>query len=171
MKTSLTVFQLPVSEISSIFSHSAILVCSHFPACLLHPDTSFTDTDTGFNPNNTLAGPSIDNPLGNPVFPGFTSAGNFPAENWVCNTHNDRAESILICYLQVGFLVNTFNKTRTFSYNFAFSGATLDSALATPFSPTVVSVKNQIQQEFLPGLGLKPTAVPWKAEDSLFAIL
>lgn len=112
---------------------------------------SFGDsyTDTGFNPNGTLAGPSLSDPLGNPVFPGVTSSGG---ENWV------------------GFLIDTFNVTRLFSYNFAFSGATLDSSLATPFSPTVVSVKNQIQQEFIPGLGQKPASVPWTSENSLFAI-
>ncbi|GJJ05952.1 hypothetical protein Clacol_000139 [Clathrus columnatus] len=112
---------------------------------------SFGDsyTDTGFNPNGTLAGPTLSNPLGNPVFPGFTSSGG---ENWV------------------GFLIDTFNITRLFSYNFAFSGATLDSSLATPFSPTVVSVRNQIQEEFIPGLGQKPASVPWTSENSLFAI-
>lgn len=40
----------------------------------------FLDTDTGFNPNGTLAGPTLSDPLGNPVFPGFTSSGG---ENWV----------------------------------------------------------------------------------------
>jgi len=42
--------------------------------------------------------------------------------------------------------------------------------LATPFSPSVVSVRNQIEQEFLPGLGKKPASVPWTAADSLFVI-
>ncbi|KIJ25231.1 carbohydrate esterase family 16 protein [Sphaerobolus stellatus SS14] len=113
---------------------------------------SFGDsyTDTGFSSSGTLAGPNVANPLGNPNFPGITSSGG---ENWV------------------GFLINTFNKTRTFSYNFAFSGATLDSSLATPSSPSVVSVRNQIEQEFIPGLGKKPTSVPWTAADSLFVIL
>ncbi|KAF8591196.1 carbohydrate esterase family 16 protein [Ramaria rubella] len=112
---------------------------------------SFGDsyTDTGFNPSGALAGPSSSNPLGNPNFPGVTSSGG---ENWV------------------GYLLETFNKTRTYSYNFAFSGATLDSSLAAPSSPSVVSVRNQIEQEFLPGLGQKPATVPWTAADSLFAI-
>ncbi|KAF8591202.1 carbohydrate esterase family 16 protein [Ramaria rubella] len=106
-------------------------------------------TDTGFSPSGTLAGPLVSNPLGNPTFPGVTSSGG---ENWV------------------DFLLETFNQTRTFSYNFAFSGATLDSSLAAPFSPSVVSVRNQIEQEFLPGIGTKPASVPWTAADSLFAI-
>ncbi|GJJ15847.1 hypothetical protein Clacol_010125 [Clathrus columnatus] len=110
---------------------------------------SAQDTDTGFSPSGQLAGPTIANPLGNPAFPGVTSSGG---ENWV------------------GFLIDTFNQTRTFSYNFAFSGATLDSSLAAPSSSNVVSVRNQIEQEFIPGLGQKPASVPWTSEDSLFVI-
>ncbi|KIJ56421.1 carbohydrate esterase family 16 protein [Sphaerobolus stellatus SS14] len=106
-------------------------------------------TDTGFNYNGTLAGPSNGNPLGNPTFPGVTSSGG---ENWV------------------GYLISSFNKTRTYSYNFAYSGATLDSSLAAPYSSSVVSVRNQIEQEFLPGLAKKPASVPWSATNSLFAI-
>jgi hypothetical protein len=40
----------------------------------------FPDTDTGFQPTGSLAGPNNPNPLGNPNFPGFTSSGG---ENWV----------------------------------------------------------------------------------------
>ncbi|KIJ30182.1 carbohydrate esterase family 16 protein [Sphaerobolus stellatus SS14] len=45
---------------------------------------SFGDsyTDTGFNITGPFAGPGVANPLGNPVFPGFTSSGG---ENWVRN--------------------------------------------------------------------------------------
>jgi len=66
--------------------------------------------------------------------------------------------------------VQTLNKTQTFSYSSAFSGVTLDSALAMPFSPSVSSVRDQIQQEFLPGLGKKPASVPWTAADTVFVI-
>jgi len=129
---------------------STSLVSSQSLAQIKHLFT-FGDsyTDTGFNPSGTLASTSNPNPLGNPAFPGVTSSGG---ENWV------------------GFLLETFNKTQTLSYNFAFSGATLDSSLAAPSSPSVVSVRNQIEQEFLPGLGQKPATVPWTATDSLFAI-
>lgn len=51
----------------------------------------------------------------------------------------------------------------------AYGGATLDSALVTPYKPTVVSLKDQIETQFLPRYGSHPKDVPWAAKDSLFA--
>lgn len=51
----------------------------------------------------------------------------------------------------------------------AYGGATVDSALVTPYAPTVLSLKDQVQNEFLPRYGSHPADVPWKAADSLFA--
>src|SRR5690242_18177297 len=76
-------------------------------------------TQTGFNPNSTQ--PSLSNPFGNPPYPGWTSS-NGP--NWV------------------GFLTTTYNASKLLTYNLAYGGATVDSALVTPYAPTVLSLKD-----------------------------
>jgi phospholipase/lecithinase/hemolysin len=47
--------------------------------------------------------------------------------------------------------------------------ATVDSALVTPYAPTVISMKDQIRTEFLPTYGSHPASAPWTSESSLFA--
>lgn len=103
-------------------------------------------TTTGFN--DTLAQPNESNPLGNPVYPGYT-ATNGP--NWV------------------DFLTTTYNKTFLETINLAYGGATIDSALVAPYLPTVLSVKEQVNAEFLPVYGSSPSFFPWKSDDTLFA--
>jgi hypothetical protein len=46
----------------------------------------------------------------------------------------------------------------------------VDSALVKPYLPTVLSLKQQIQDEYLPNYSLKPTFAPWSSQDSLFSI-
>lgn len=103
--------------------------------------------------NYTLTPPSADNPFGNPAYPGYTSS-NGP--NWV------------------GYLTVKYNASQLQTYNFAYGGATVDSALVKPYQPTVLSVKQQVQEEFLPGYtGDAPTAQsppPWTGADSVFAL-
>jgi len=99
-------------------------------------------TTTGFN--DTGAQPSEANPLGNPAYPGYT-ATNGP--NWV------------------DFLTTTYNKTFLETINLAYGGATVDSALVTPYLPTVLSLKEQIQTEYVPAA----TFFDWQANDTLFA--
>ncbi|KAF1977338.1 hypothetical protein BU23DRAFT_294399 [Bimuria novae-zelandiae CBS 107.79] len=103
-------------------------------------------TQTGFDPKSTQ--PSATNPFGNPTWPGWTSS-NGP--NWV------------------GFLTATYNTTKIKTYNMAYGGATVDSALVKPYADTVLSLKNQVQDQFLPIYGKHPTSAPWKDSDSLFA--
>jgi phospholipase/lecithinase/hemolysin len=103
-------------------------------------------TQTGFNVTSTQ--PSSSNPFGNPPYPGWTSS-NGP--NWV------------------GFLTTTYNASTLLTYNMAYGGATVDSALVTPYAPTVISIKNQVRTEFLPTYGSHPASVPWTSESSLFA--
>ncbi|KAF2749600.1 carbohydrate esterase family 16 protein [Sporormia fimetaria CBS 119925] len=103
-------------------------------------------TQTGFHVNGTQPSPA--NPMGNPPYPGWTSA-NGP--NWV------------------GFLTNDYNTTYVQTYNLAYGGATVDSALVAPWRPDVLSLKNQIQDLYLPNYGSAPAHVPWKASNSLFA--
>ncbi|KAK6396444.1 hypothetical protein LTR65_009528 [Meristemomyces frigidus] len=103
-------------------------------------------TTTSFN--DTLAQPDAANPLGNPAYPGYT-ATNGP--NWV------------------DFLTTTYNKTFLETVNLAYGGATVDSALVAPYLPTVLSVKQQVQDEYLPVYADHPSFFDWSANDTLFA--
>ncbi|KAI5838829.1 GDSL lipase/esterase [Morchella snyderi] len=106
-------------------------------------------TASGFNLTNGSPLPTSGNPLGNPVYPGWTSA-NGP--NWV------------------DYLTVEFNKTELLTYNLAYGGATIDADLVTPYIPTVLSLKDQVEGLFVPILGPKPSYAPWKSSDSLFLI-
>jgi phospholipase/lecithinase/hemolysin len=103
-------------------------------------------TQTGFDPKGAQPNPS--NPLGNPPYPGYTSS-NGP--NWV------------------DFLTTTYNQSAIYTYNLAYGGATVDSALVAPYQPTVISMINQVQTQYLPIYGSHPASAPWTAESSLFA--
>ncbi|KXJ93536.1 hypothetical protein Micbo1qcDRAFT_223168 [Microdochium bolleyi] len=108
-------------------------------------------TQTGFNFTQTP--PSASNPLGNPPYPGWTSS-NGP--NWV------------------GEFTVKYNVSKVLTYNLAYGGATVDSALIAPYTPTVLSLKDQINTEFVPGYTgaspSAPSAPKWTAKDSLFTI-
>lgn len=92
------------------------------------------------------------NPLGNPPYPGWTSS-NGP--NWV------------------GFLTTKYNASVLQTYNLAYGGATVDSDLVTPYLSTVLSLKQQVISEFIPGY-VKPAIAPaspkWSSGNTLFAI-
>ncbi|KAI5861427.1 carbohydrate esterase family 16 protein [Durotheca rogersii] len=107
-------------------------------------------TQTGFN--YTLSPPSPEKPFGNPDYPGWTSS-NGP--NWV------------------GFLTFKYNASRLQTYNLAYGGATVDSALVQPYIPTVLSVRQQVEDEFTPAYTgaspRAPSAPRWTGADSLFA--
>ncbi|CAK7231591.1 hypothetical protein SBRCBS47491_007985 [Sporothrix bragantina] len=119
-------------------------------------------TQTGFNYSITPA-PSQDNPLGNPPYPGWTSS-NGP--NWV------------------DYLTVKYNASRLQTYNLAYGGATVDTDIVKPYAPTVLSVKDQVHSEFLPGytshgnsdLDTSPThpsapdAPAWTGNNSVFAV-
>ncbi|KAL1895425.1 hypothetical protein Sste5346_005231 [Sporothrix stenoceras] len=116
---------------------------------------------TGFN--YTGVPPSIDNSLGNPAYPGWTSS-NGP--NWV------------------DYLTVDYNASRLLTYNLAFGGATVDSDIIKPYQDSVLSLKDQVHSEFLPGYTSHgnsdtdnsethpsaPNAPAWKGSDSVFAI-
>jgi len=102
-------------------------------------------TQTGFDPTSTQPSPS--NPFGNPPYPGWTSS-NGP--NWL------------------GFLTTTYNQSTILTYNMAYGGATVDSALVKPYADSVVSMKDQVEKQFVPIYRDRKSA-KWNAEDSLFA--
>ena len=103
-------------------------------------------TTTGFDVSG--AQPSRQNPLGNPAYPGYT-ATNGP--NWV------------------DFLTTTYNETFIKTINLAYGGATVDSALIKPYLPTVLSLKDQVETEYLPLYVDHPKGFNWKADNTLFA--
>lgn len=112
---------------------------------------SFGDsyTQTGFNLTNGSPLPSAGNPMGNPPWPGWTSS-NGP--NWI------------------GYLTTTYNASTLLTYNMAYGGATIDSALVKPWRDDVLSLKNQIEDLFLKHLGSHPATTPWRSDNSLFTI-
>ena len=55
------------------------------------------------------------------------------------------------------------------TYNYAYGGATIDANLVTPYTPTVLSLTDQVNQ-FLNGAGKKPSTSPWTSTNALFSI-
>ncbi|KAL1310583.1 hypothetical protein AAFC00_000861 [Neodothiora populina] len=104
-------------------------------------------TQTGFN--ISLAQPNPSNPLGNPDYPGAT-ASNGP--NWV------------------DFLTTTYNESFIETVNLAYGGATVDTALVTPYLPTVLSFIQQVQEEYLPVYSSSPSFLPWQSSNTLFGV-
>ncbi len=103
-------------------------------------------TQTGFDPTSTLA--SAGNVLGNPPYPGFTATGG---ENWV------------------DYVTTQYNKSLILTYNYAYGGATIDATLVQPYTPTVLSLTDQVNQ-FLSGAATKPASTPWTSSNSLFSV-
>ncbi|TGO36055.1 hypothetical protein BHYA_0137g00360 [Botrytis hyacinthi] len=108
---------------------------------------SFGDSysETGFDVTSTQ--PSATNPFGNPAFPGYTTDNGI---NWI------------------GHLVETYNSSLIFSYNFAYGGAVVDASIVAPYEDTVLTLINQTA-EFVHHLSPAPTDAPWTADNSLFA--
>lgn len=110
-------------------------------------DSGDSYTSTGFQIHGEQPNPT--NPLGNPAYPGSTSA-NGP--NYV------------------DFLTTTYNRSYIQTYNLGFGGATIDPSLvASPFGDIVQSFRQQAQEEFFPTYAKNPD-VPWASADSLFTI-
>ena len=104
-------------------------------------------TTTGFEVNGTQ--PSAANPFGNPAYPGYTSS-NGP--NWI------------------DFLATTYNQSFVKTINLAYGGATVDGALIPQYLPTVLSMKQQVNDEYVPTYASHPKSFDWHSNDTLFAI-
>ncbi|KAG6895923.1 hypothetical protein C0992_011556, partial [Termitomyces sp. T32_za158] len=125
---------------------SSITLSTYNYSLILSKPSGDSYTQTGFDPTLTL--PAVGNPLGNPIYPGYTSSGG---QNWV------------------DYVTTEFNNSLVFTYNYAYGGATIDATLVAPFAPTVLSLTDQVNQ-FLSGAGTKPAATPWTSANSLFSI-
>ncbi|KAF8250070.1 hypothetical protein K440DRAFT_580807 [Wilcoxina mikolae CBS 423.85] len=107
-------------------------------------------TATSFNLTDGSPLPTSGNPLGNPTYPGWTSS-NGP--NWI------------------DYLTVQYNKSEVLTFDFAYGGATIDSALVAPWKPTVLSLKQQVEDLFLGVLQSRKSSIaPWKPENTLFLI-
>ena len=106
-------------------------------------------TSTNFNVSGPQ--PHKANPLGNPNFPGPTSA-NGP--NYI------------------DFLTATYNKSFIETYNMGYGGAMIDQAIiSSPFGPLVKSFRDQVDGEFQPiYTGTADPNVIWTSSSSLFII-
>ncbi|KAI1790391.1 fungal cellulose binding domain-containing protein [Ganoderma leucocontextum] len=104
-------------------------------------------TARGFDSHGTLPKPG--NPLGNPAYPGKTVTGG---ANYV------------------DVLTTELNRSLILTYDYAVSGATIDSSLVklgkgSRTRPLTVQVS-----EFLEGAGKKPKTARWTSENALFSI-
>lgn len=96
--------------------------------------------------------PTPENPLGNPAYPGFTSANG---ANWVD-------------YLTVGY-----NQSSLLTYNLAVGGASVDSTVSGGlWYPRPGSLAYQVWYNFYTGYVQRqaPGAPDWHGNDTLFAI-
>lgn len=109
---------------------------------------SFGDSYTATEFNITGQQPSSSDPIGNPPFPGWTSAGG---ANWIGN------------------LVGTYNNSVLLNYNLAYGGATVNASLVPPYSPEVLSLIDQVA-EFKQYLSPAPPSAPWTANNTLVAV-
>ena len=130
------------------YQQDVCLVSTAFPpiitiALIIRSGDSYTTT--GFNV--TLTQPSPAMPLGNPAYPGYTAV-NGPG--WVDQ------------------LTLKYNQSLIETYNLAYGGATVDSALVVPYKPEVLSFRQQVNEEFFPYYVEKKNA-DWTSSNSLFA--
>ncbi|KAL8651476.1 MAG: hypothetical protein Q9210_003231 [Variospora velana] len=113
----------------------------------VHGSSGDSYTSTSFNINGPQ--PSIENPLGNPAYPGATSA-NGP--NYV------------------DFLTTTYNQSFIRTFNLGYGGATIDPSLVgSPYGLIVQSFRQQVQEEFVPTYATN-SGVEWTGSNSLFTV-
>lgn len=63
-----------------------------------------------------------------------------------------------------------YNESLIETINLAYGGATVDSSLAKPYLPTVLSLQQQVQDEFLPLYTGSSPKVTWNPDTTLFAL-
>lgn len=63
----------------------------------------------------------------------------------------------------IDYDTTTYNKSLVLTYNYAYSGATIDSNLVAPYTPTVRSFTDQVD-EFL------TSTAPWTSSNTLFSV-
>jgi len=94
--------------------------------------------------NVTGEQPYVGNPIGNPIFPGYTVCrpsypfllciSSWPSPCQACGLVNN----------WVDWTIATLNGTYIATYDFAYGGATIDANLVAPYLPTVKSLIDQV---------------------------
>ncbi|KAK6531999.1 hypothetical protein TWF694_003162 [Orbilia ellipsospora] len=100
-------------------------------------------TATGFSASGTQ--PTRQNPMGNPTYPGQTTS-NGP--NWI--------DVVTVKY----------NRSATFTYNLAVSGATIDNSLVAGIG--VPSMTDQVNT-WTSAYSSKPASAPWTSTNTMFS--
>jgi hypothetical protein len=95
-----------------------------------------------------LEGPSAKNPIGNPPLPGSTSSGG---NNYI------------------SYMATELNTTLTLAYNFARSGAVVDSGIIPTRKNTTFTFGHQIIH-FNDTIGHRPHYAAWTAENTVVTI-
>ncbi|KAG9004189.1 hypothetical protein FRB94_002621 [Tulasnella sp. JGI-2019a] len=141
-----------MARILSILSAFAVLSAEVYSAPAPHPKYWFafgdSYTTTGFN-ITTGPLPNLSNPFGNPAYPGIGPCAD-NLTNWIDD------------------LTTVYNKSLIFTYNFAYNGAVIDESLVTPYLPTVLTIKDQVDQ-YLATVASRPESTPWTPENSIFS--
>jgi hypothetical protein len=119
------------------------LYCKHVLKLSNSSGDSYSSTE--YNIKGTL--PSSSQPLGNPPYPGQTTSWG---PNWVVLRYLE--------LIQVGYLATQDNESLVLVYDYAVSGAMVQDA------------DSQINTEFLPYAGQKPSWTPWTGTNSKFCI-
>ncbi|KAG8895650.1 hypothetical protein FRC00_007167 [Tulasnella sp. 408] len=65
-------------------------------------------------------------------------------------------------------MIVQFNESHLYAYNFAYGGATIDATIVEPYTSTVLSMTDQMNQ-FLANLSPPPSYAPWTSTDSIFS--
>ncbi|KAI4105515.1 MAG: hypothetical protein LQ339_003357 [Xanthoria mediterranea] len=110
---------------------------------------TFGDSYTSTSFNIYGPQPNPQNPLGNPAYPGATSADG---PNYV------------------DFLTTTYNQSFIRTFNLGYGGATIDPSLVgSPYGLIVQSFRQQVQEEFIPTYATN-SGVEWSGSNSLFTV-
>ncbi|KAF4978453.1 hypothetical protein FZEAL_5178 [Fusarium zealandicum] len=133
-----------LAAITGILAQSHVTLAASSIKYLITFGDSYSQT--GFDVNGEK--PSASNPLGNPPFPGWTAAGG---ANWV------------------GSMVKEQNNSVVLSYNFAYGGATVDANIVTPYTDTVLSMVDQVNQ-YKGSIAKRPAYAPWTASNALAGV-
>ncbi|KIO31667.1 carbohydrate esterase family 16 protein, partial [Tulasnella calospora MUT 4182] len=96
----------------------------------------------------TSTKPNDANVFGNPPYPGYTACGS--VTNWIDE------------------MIVSFNETYLYAYNFAYGGATIDANIVAPYTSTVLSMTDQMNQ-FLINVAPHPSYAPWTSANSIFS--
>ncbi|KAI9762059.1 MAG: Carnitine O-acetyltransferase mitochondrial [Chaenotheca gracillima] len=103
-------------------------------------------TATGFDLDGMW--PNVDNPIGNPAFPGVTLS---KGPTWV------------------DWLTTYYNSSLTYTFNLAVAGAVTDKNITGPDS-TVRSFTEQVNELYLPTLAKRPTHAQWDPSTAAFGV-